>query len=255
MKIIFLFLIILTSIIFQHHAHAQNIFDEGLQLMEAKKYVEADIYFTQLIGMSELPEDLKMAYIYKGYALNGQGKFDSAIICYNRALELNPFDAATFIDRGRTFAFKGDNDQAINDFKKVLTIDSTGIQGQTAWYYLGYISLLQWKNEEAIGYFDHLLQLSASDAEGYFLRGTAKSNLSKHEESITDYDTAINLKPDYMQAYANRGVSKLNKLPVEEKTGANADCIEDACKDLLKARELGDKSIDDLIDTYCRKCK
>jgi hypothetical protein len=58
-----------------------------------------------------------------------------------------------------------------------------------------------------------------------------------------------------MEAYANRGVQKINKLPVKDKVGKNIECLEDPCSDFLKAKELGDKEVDDMIYLYCKKCK
>ena len=115
--------------------------------------------------------------------------------------------------------------------------------------------MLQYKNEEAIKQFDRLLTLEPTDAEVYFLRGTAKSNLADIDGSISDFDLAIKYRPDYMEAYANRGIQKINKLPIEEKTAKRINCIEDPCADFLKAKSLGDNSIDDMIYLYCKKCR
>lgn len=117
------------------------------------------------------------------------------------------------------------------------------------------LSLGLYAQEEAISYFDKLIELTPKDAEAYFLRGTAKSNIMDSDGAIEDFDTAIKLRPNYREAYANRGVRKINKLPIEQKLKESIACIEDPCSDLLKAKELGDNTVGDMIFLYCKKCE
>ena len=58
------------------------------------------------------------------------------------------------------------------------------------------------------------------NAEAYYNRGVAKSQLGDFQGAITDYDQAIKIKPDYAEAYYNRGLAKQN---LEDNQGAIAD--------------------------------
>ena len=196
-----------------------------------------------------------MSYVYKGFAFNGQLKYDSAISCFNKAIQIDPLDPASFTDRALAYSYKKEYENAIKDFERTLELDSIGKQAEAAYYYLGRIKMSQHEDAKAIKYFDKLLILVPTDAEGYFLRGTAKSNIMDVKASITDFDMAIKYKPGYMEAYANRGVQKINLIPVKEKTAKDIKCIEDPCRDFIKAKELGDKSVEDMIYLYCKKCK
>lgn len=245
------------TISFGLHAQeeAQKAFSEGVKQLKAKNFVEAESLFSTAIEKGETENGLKMSYIYKGFSLNGQRKYDDAIVCFDQAIEIDSLDPASFTDRALAYSYKKDYSNAIADFEKVLTLDSTGEQAEAAYFYLGKIKMLTYENEAAIPYFDKLIDLVPKDAEAYFLRGTAKSNIMDSDGAITDFDKAIELRPNYMEAYANRGVQKINKLPVEQKTGKKIKCIEDPCSDLLKAKELGDTSVEDMIFLYCKKCK
>lgn len=139
---------------------AQTAFREGVKFLKSKEFTEAEKMFSIAIDKGQNQEILKMSYIYKGFSLNGQQKYDQA-----------------------------------------------------------------------------------------------KNNLMDIKGSIEDYTLAIKYKPDYMEAFANRGVQKNNAVPVKEKIGKNIDCLEDPCSDLLKAKELGDTTVDDMIYLYCKKCK
>jgi tetratricopeptide (TPR) repeat protein len=252
-KLIILFL----TVSFGLHAQeeAQKVFSEGVRQLKAKNFVEAEGLFSTAIEKGETENGLKMSHIYKGFSLNGQGKYDDAIICFGKAIEIDSLDPASFTDRALAYSYKKDYPNAIKDFEHVLTLDSTGEQAEAAYFYLGKIKMLTYDNEAAILSFDKLIELVPTDAEAFFLRGTAKSNIMDSDGAIADFDKAIELRPNYMEAYANRGVQKINKLPVEQKTGKNIKCIEDPCSDLLKAKELGDASVEDMIFLYCKKCK
>ncbi len=246
--------LLLTTSLVKGQEEAKKAFSEGVQLLKAKQFIEAEKKFSEAIQKGEVQHGIKMAYIYKGFAFNGQNKYDSSIICFNKAIEIDPLDPASYTDRALTYSYKKDYEKAIIDFYNVLKLDSTGKQSEAAYYYLGKIKMLQGKNEEGIKYFDKLLDIVSTDAEAYFLRGTAKSNIMDIEGSIKDLDLAIKYNPNYMEAYANRGVQKINKIPVNEKIGKKIDCLKDPCADLLKARQMGDKTVDDMIFLYCKKC-
>ena len=255
MKIKLLILFVIISFALDAQKDAQKVFSDGVIKLKEKKFVEAEGLFTIAIEKGEKEDGLKMSYIYKGFSLNGQGKYDEAIFCFDKAIEYDTLDAATFTDRALAYCYKKDYPNAIKDFEHVLSLDSSGEQAQAAYYYLGKTKMLTSENKAAIPYFDKLILLVPNDAESYFLRGTAKSNILDHDGAIADFDKAIELRPNYMEAYANRGVQKLNKLPVKDKVGKKIKCLEEPCEDLLKARGLGDKTVDDMIFLYCRKCK
>jgi tetratricopeptide (TPR) repeat protein len=233
---------------------AQKSFSEGVRLLKENKYRQAENEFSAAIENGISNENLKMSYIYKGFAQNGQGEYDNAISSFNKAIEIDPLDPSSYIDRALSYTYKKDYNTAIGDYKHVLKLVSTGEQAEGAYYYLGRIMMSTYKYEDAINYFDQLIELNPTDTEAYFLRGTAKSNILDSDGSIADYNKAIELNPNYMEAYANRGVQKINKLPVEQKIGNEMRCFKDLCADLFKAKKLGDDSVEDMIYLYCRNC-
>lgn len=234
---------------------AQEAFSSGVKLLQEKKFVEAESQFRIALDEGKVKDGLKMSYIYLAKTLNGQRKYEQAILYFTKSIEIDSLDPATFTDRGLSYAYNGDNENAIQDFYHVLKLDSIGSQAQAAYYWLGRIASSEMDNEKAIEFYTKLLNLAPSDAEGYFLRGTAKSNLMDSQGAIADFDLAIKFNPNYMEAYANRGVSKVNLVPVSEKLDKKLKCLEDPCSDLLKAKELGDNTVNDMIFLYCKKCK
>ena len=88
--------------------------------------------------------------------------------------------------------------------------------------------------------YNKYIQLKPNDADAYYNRGLAKSNLEDYTGAIEDFNRAIQLKPDYADAYYNRGSAKDE---LEDKIGA--------CTDWSKAGELGDSDAYILIKENC----
>ena len=251
-SVIFLFACFIASA----QPEAQKAFSEGVKLLQANKYAEAEKKFTLALEKGEIAKGRKMAYVYKGMALNGQQRYDEAIGCFTKAIEIDSADAATYTDRGLAYSYKDDYTHAAADFAKVLTIDSTGKQAEAAYFYIGKIKCLQKSYTEAIRYLDQLLKLVPTDAEGYYLRGISKGGLLDSKGAIADYTEAIKYQPGYMEAYANRGVEKVNIIPAELKIiRGKKNCFPDACADLKKAKSLGDTTVEDMLFLYCNDCK
>ena len=255
MRSLSLMLVLLTCTMVIAQQEAQIAFSEGVKQLQSENYKQAEELFSTAIREGKTKNGLKMSYIYKAFSLNGQGKYNEAIACFDNAIQIDSLDPSSYIDRALTYSYKKDYPKAAEDLHHVLLLDSLGEKAEAAYYHLGKISMLMFDNESAVANFDKLLMLAPDDAEAFFLRGTAKSNLMDSDGAIADLDKAIELRPDYMEAYANRGVQKINKLPVAERTGKRIDCLEDPCADLLQAKEFGDTSIDDMIFLYCSGCK
>jgi tetratricopeptide (TPR) repeat protein len=254
---IFLFAIVLmlTGFSLFGQEEAQKAFSEGVKLLKANKFTEAEKQFSIALDKGTITNGRKMSYIYKGMSLNGQQRYDEAITCFSKAIEIDSTDAASYTDRGLAYSYKSDYTNALTNFQKVLTIDSTGQQAEAAYFYIGKIKCLQHEYKDAVIYLDKLLGLVKTDAEAYFLRAVSKGGLMDSKGAVGDYTEAIKYHPGYMEAYANRGVEKINMIPVELKTGKGKICFKDACADLNKAKSLGDTTVDDFIFLYCNDCK
>lgn len=234
---------------------ATSAFYEGKRQLKAQQFEGAVKSFDKAIKHFELPEGQKMSHIYKGLALNGLGDYKKAVACFDKAIEIDPADGNSYVDRGLSFSRLGDVESAMADFKHAVEMEGDKAQPVKGHFHLGWIYSVQGNHEQAIQHFDALLLLSPEDAEAYFLRGVAKGNLLDHAGAVADYDLAIKYYPEYRDAYANRGVAKINALPMEEKFGREVNCLEDPCKDLKRAQEMGDQTVGDLIHVHCRDCE
>ena len=51
------------------------------------------------------PIKVRVIDLFSGVALMNLGKFEEAIIMYDRALKINPNDAETYTDKGKSYRF------------------------------------------------------------------------------------------------------------------------------------------------------
>jgi TonB family protein len=93
------------------------------------------------------------------------GEYDTAITDYNKAIELNPKEAAVYFSRGLAHFNKQSFTPAIADFDKVIELDP-------------------------------------KEAMAYFKRGNALERTGNFEKALTDYQKAVELDPDNEPAKA-----------------------------------------------------
>ena len=68
------------------------------------------------------PKQLALAYFERAYKRQMQGRYDEAIACYQKSLELHPTaEAYTFL--GWTYSFQGRYEQAIQECLKAIQVD------------------------------------------------------------------------------------------------------------------------------------
>ncbi|MCX6163433.1 MAG: tetratricopeptide repeat protein [Ignavibacteriae bacterium] len=95
----------------------------------------------------------------------------------------------------------------------------------------------------ALSDFSITIEMNPDMAEAYYSRGLLYGKeYHKYTRAIKDFTKAIKLKPGYAKAYYDRGV-----------TYRILDDIKNSCTDWKKAKELGFKEADVLIEKYCKK--
>jgi tetratricopeptide (TPR) repeat protein len=252
-KMILTLLVGLLAQLVYGQAELKSDLEKGVKLLQSQNYKKAVETFSDVLKKATDDKLKKFCYIYRAFSYNGLGDYKNSIPDLDKAIDLDPTDLASYTDRGKTKGYSDDLDGAKKDFVFILTKDSISEQGQAALYYLAKIEYQQGKFDESIKYYDKIISLTPNDPELYFNRGAAKGMLMNSEGSIKDYDKAIELKPDYMEAYANRGVAKINLLTTKGNIQPTKEQTSDGCADLKKAKQLGDKSVDDMIFIYCNK--
>lgn len=220
------------------------------------------------------PNQEHIEYNLEGTTKFETGDFESAIEDFKKALEYKAdYKSARF---NLTLAYFNLRmySEARESCQKMKAIDSSMLE--TYYYlpfcsfYLGDYGSAKGQFEEAIGHFpdktelyDHLariyiiedniskeenvynklLEVDPKNKKALFHRALIHSELQEFNEALEDYNTLLSLDQNHKIALANRGVLYIN-LGHDEL----------GCKDMLKAKELGDNSpaIKELIPLHCQ---
>ena len=103
------------------NALPDNYFDLGLRLLEAGEYAEAIAMFERAIKLGL--GDLAAVYLCRAEALSALGQWDAAEQSVNQALEIEPYLADAYHERGKIRLARREHEGAINDFTMAIHIE------------------------------------------------------------------------------------------------------------------------------------
>jgi tetratricopeptide (TPR) repeat protein len=153
-----------------------------LSFNRANNFSDPIRFYKSIIKNEKIP----MAYNNLAIEQDNVQDFQSALIGFDQAIELEPSYVDAYINRGNLKA------QRFNDFG-----------GAVADYQLA-IQLI--KKDKT------LKKDLAEYADIYNNMGTAKHRLNDPKGALIDYARAIEIKPDYAKAFYNRGILKAESL-------------------------------------------
>lgn len=97
--------------------------DVGLVLAILGKHEGAINQYDMVIEHLSDPAKLKAAWNNKGLSLASLKRYDDAIKCYNRAIDIDVKLKEAWYNKGRACALKGDHENAIDCYSRALEID------------------------------------------------------------------------------------------------------------------------------------
>lgn len=95
----------------------------GLVLAILGKHEGAISQYDIVIEHLSDPAKLKVAWNNKGLSLASLKKYDEAIKCYDRAIDIDSKLKEAWYNKGRAYALKGDHENAIDCYSRALEID------------------------------------------------------------------------------------------------------------------------------------
>jgi len=174
----------------------------GQWLAQNQKWDEAIAVFTEIIRLENDPERKAGGYTKRGLVSLSKGDYDRAIADYDKAIELNPQDAAAYGVRALVYIIKGDHDHAITDYDKAIKLNPTDA---AAYRKRGLAYGFKGDYDRVIADCDKAIELNPQDAAAYGNRGCAYIFKGDYDRAITDCDKAIELNPQNAAAYGTRG--------------------------------------------------
>ena len=247
--------IFFTSTSFCQSNKIMDLYHEGNSLYRSGKYLEAIQKYTSFIEATDEPLVIKSGHINRGLSYDRIQEYDKAIEDFTIAISLDSTDMASFIDRGLANMHAKNFETAKVDFNYVIQMNTDKRMKENALYWLAQIDYKSGNMQGAINNCSQLLESNPGDTEVIFLRASAYSMSRDFAKSVDDYSQLIKLMPESYQAYANRGIAKINMLTGNGVLQPTLKQTKSACKDLKKAKSMGDSTVEDMIFIYCEKKK
>lgn len=146
-------------------------------------------------------------YAVRGWALRERQQPERALTDFNRALQLQPDNAATHSQRALTYVRMRDFDRALADYNRAIELSP-----QSAGFYndrgVAYMDLKDFAR--AVADFDRAIEINPRYPLSYNNRArSVVLGQGDHARAIADLDRAIELNPKYALAFENRGLSHL----------------------------------------------
>ncbi len=154
-----------------------NYFEKGLRLLEAGDFKGAIAMFDSAIklGLGNIAE----MHVGRGEALAALGRWEAAVESINAALEIEPYLAGAYYERGNIRGAQRDFDGAINDYTMAIHIEP-------------------------------------EFAEAYFSRALAYEERKRYADAEADLTRALDLNQNMLGAYEARGRARAAQFKFDE---------------------------------------
>ncbi|MEG4581054.1 tetratricopeptide repeat protein [Microcoleus sp. MON1_C5] len=179
-------------------------FDEIENCIEQKDYVSALEYAEKLVASRGEAKD----WVEKGRCLNSLERYDEALECLEKAIEIESKYARAWANRGDVLESLKRYDEALESYDMAIELDE---YDPWHWAKRGYLLHNLKHYEEALESFDMAIELDDNDPWDWASRGDVLDNLKRYEEALESFDRAIELDTNYQWAWRMRG-DVLNNL-------------------------------------------
>lgn len=246
---------------------AQAYYHLGLCSMGLEEFESAVLYFDMAIESQPSDPDY---FSEKGRALGRIGENDLAILAFEWALALDENNLSA--KQGLNQVKNGGSEELLEDLNR--TIEENYANSQT-FKQRGFYKLNHEDPEGALTDFNSALDLDDSDPETYYYRGRAHSTLENFEDAEQDFTKSISIDPQNLDYFLSRGQARYRSkklkealadftivvsLDPESATGYfhkgityhRLGNINQACKELVKADELGMIQAMEVMEKICK---
>lgn len=167
--------------------------------------------------------------------------YKSALIDFNKAIEINPNYVGAYLYRANIEDEFGDYKGFLQDCKKASEIDPNNTN---VYVYLSRVKRLHNDINGAMAAVNKALQIDNKLGRAYADRSEIENDQKNYKAALTDLNSSINYTSDkesLKYLYSNRAFVELK---LEDKNNA--------CTDFHKALELGNPNAQGEINSYCK---
>jgi tetratricopeptide (TPR) repeat protein len=208
----------------ESRGEAKDWSEKGRCLNRLERYDEALECLDKAI---EIDSNYASNWRMRGDILDNLERYEEALISLNQAIEIKPDDAISWNNKSWCLSNLKRYNEALAACEKAIEIDPNLAM---AWYNKG-MTLDEDNNENeslvSLASLNKAVELDPNLSQAWANRGVKLNNLARYEEGLASLEKAIEIDPNYANAWSRRGWS-LNQLK----------CYEDALKSYDKAIEL-----------------
>lgn len=170
------------------------------------------------------------ALIGKGAVMESLGRWDDAMECCGRALAIHPRHPVAWSNQGNLHSTRGDYEKAVSCFDQAIGIKPLYA---TAWLNKGAVLFKAGRNGEAMTCLDRALELQPRDADAWSNKGYLWISLGRNEDARGCFDRAVEIQPRHGKAWHGLGIL----LGAMKKMAEALPCFEKAVESNPRDRE------------------
>lgn len=218
---------------------------KGLAHYAFSEYEQALTAYTKAISLKTSYKD---AYYNRGVCYYWISKNDLALADFQKAIELDPKDARSYVALGALYAKISSLTSQRKESKKYIDLaeksyqTAISVNPEYPQSYFNYASLIAENHpQKALKLIEEFLRKKPNDVEGLVLAGTLHNSLKKYTKAIETLEKAITLNKNHSEAFAELAWANHQ---LKRKT--------EACDNWLKAKQLGNTEVEELLKRYCK---
>ena len=180
--------------------NAYELVNKGTSLEGLGRSEEALACYDRALALNP---QVAAAWLNKGLPLTSLGRFEEALASYDRALDIAPQYAKAWTNKGNALERLGRHGEALASYDRTLAANP---QDAEVWNNKGIMLMRLGRHEEALACYDRALAANPLYAEAWNDKGVALMRLGRHEEALACYDRALDINPQFADAWLNKGV-------------------------------------------------
>ena len=175
-----------------------------MALSATSKFTEAITSFDKAIEINPYYAD---AFYNKGMALSATSKFTEAITSFDKAIEINPYYADAFYNKGMALSATSKFTEAIFSYEKTLEIDSDNVKALNG---KSWILANQFPTRiiEALETIKRALGIDPTDIDILYTYGFIMEHMGSYKESVSIYNHILKQDPLIPEVWYRCFVSK-----------------------------------------------
>lgn len=149
-------------------------------------------------------------------------------------------NATYLLERAQMYMNTEQYRQAIGDYDAYFKVVN-GQVNDLFYYYREQAAMKARQYQRALDDIAKAIELNPSELTYMAEQAVVNMRVGRTSEAVAILQNAIKIDPDYAEAYRLMGVCQVQLKNTSE-----------ACKNFMKAKELGDTNVDDLIQKHCK---